>query len=61
MTIKFERENYKIFLSDSSFKPERKKPTISVYDEKSHIEKIVASFNSNESFEWFMKEVLGVE
>ena len=45
----------------SHYKPMRKKPTISVYIEELNVEQKVASFNSQQTFEWFLKEFLGVE
>ena len=52
---------YKLMFSDNHFKPMRKKPTISVYDAEHNIEQKIASFNSQEAFEWFCKECLRVE
>lgn len=47
--------------SDYLFKPQRKKPTISVYDAEKNCETKIASFNSQETFEWFLKDVLGAK
>lgn len=44
----------KMIFSDTSFKPFRKKPTISIYDEKKNCETKIASFNNQETFEWFV-------
>lgn len=49
----------KLIVSDQSFKPMRKKPTLSVYDETTNTEIKVASFNNQETFEWFVKDILG--
>lgn len=49
----------KLIVSDQSFKPMRKKPTLSVYDENTNTEIKVASFNNQETFEWFVKDILG--
>ena len=49
----------KLIVSDTHFKPQRKKPTISIYDEELNIEQKIASFNSQETFEWFVKEIIG--
>lgn len=45
---------YKMFFSNTTFKPYRKKPTISIYDVKKNCETKIASFNSQETFEWFI-------
>ena len=45
---------YKILFSDSNFKWCRKKPTISIYDAEQNTETKIASFNSQETFEWFV-------
>lgn len=47
-------DRYKMILSDTSFKLCRKKPTISVYDQEENTEIKVASFNNQETFEWFI-------
>lgn len=47
-------DRYKMILSDTSFKCCRKKPTISVYDQEENTEIKVASFNNQETFEWFI-------
>ena len=49
----------KMIFSDSHFKPFRKKPTISIYDENTNIETKIASFNSQDTFEWFVNELTG--
>jgi hypothetical protein len=43
-----------MIFSDSNFKPYRKKPTISIYDADLNVEQKIASFNSQEAFEWFV-------
>ena len=48
---------YKLIFSDTHFKDFCKKPTISVYDADENSETKIASFNSQEVFEWFIKEV----
>lgn len=50
----------KMMFSDTNFKPYRKKPTISIYEENTNIETKIASFNSQETFEIFLKE-MGVD
>ena len=57
---------YSLWIGDSkklivseTFKPMRKKPTLSVYDENTNTETKVASFNNQETFEWFVKDILG--
>lgn len=55
MTYSTQIGKYKILLSDTTFKPYRKKPTISVYDEEKNCETKIASFNNQETFEWFIK------
>ena len=54
-------DNKKLMFSDTNFKYARKKPTISVYDEKANQDTKIASFNNQEIFEWFVKEILGGE
>ena len=54
MTYSMKIGKYKLVFSDSNFKPLRKKPTISVYDEEENCETKVASFNNQEVFEWFV-------
>ncbi len=61
MTYSLSDGKYKILFSDSNFKPYRKKPTMSVYDTEKNCEIKVASFNSQETFEWFVNTVLGVK
>ena len=48
---------YKLIFSDTHFKDFRKKPTISVYDADTNSETKIASFNSQETFEWFVKTI----
>ena len=56
MTYSIQISNrYKIMFSDSSYKPYRKKPTISVYDIEQNCETKIASFNNQCAFEWFVK------
>ena len=60
MTYSMQINNrYKIILSDSNFKPYRKKPTISVYDAEENCETKIASFNSQDTFEWFINLMKG--
>lgn len=54
MTYSLQIGNYKMIFSDSNFKPYRKKPTISIYDADLNVEQKIASFNSQEAFEWFV-------
>ena len=56
MTYSLQIGKYKMIFSDSHFKPYRKKPTISIYDAELNIEQKIASFNSKEAFEWFIRE-----
>ena len=49
---------YKLMFSDTHFKDFRKKPTISVYDADTNSETKIASFNSQETFEWFVEAVV---
>ena len=49
----------KLIVSDVSFKPYRKKPTISILDEKKAMETLIASFTNQETFEYFVKIVTG--
>lgn len=58
MTYSLQIGNYKLIFSDSNFKPYRKKPTISVYDADINVEQKIASFNSQEAFEWFVKNCI---
>ena len=51
-------KGYKLIFSDSLFADMRKKPTISIYDEDINVYQKIASFNSQEAFEWFCKEML---
>ena len=57
MTYSIMIGRYKVLFSDTHFKPFRKKPTISVYDAESNSETKIASFNSQETFEWFVKTI----
>ena len=59
MTYSIKLGKYKLMFSDSSFKPMRKKPTISVYDEEKNCETKIASFNNEETFEWFIDLLTG--
>jgi hypothetical protein len=56
MTYSLQIGKCKLIFSDTHFKPYRKKPTISVYDAEVNIEHKIASFNSKETFEWFIRE-----
>ena len=51
--------NKKLVFSDSNFSFARKKPTISVVE--NNCETKIASFNSRETFEWFITEVLEID
>lgn len=51
--------NKKLVFSDSSFSFARKKSTISVVE--NNCETKIASFNSRETFEWFITEVLEID
>ena len=54
MTYSLQIGNYKMIFSDSSFKPYRKKPTISIYDADINVEQKIASFNNQDAFDWFV-------
>lgn len=54
MTYSLQIGKYKMIFSDSNFKPYRKKPTISIYDADINVEQKIASFNSQDAFEWFV-------
>ena len=58
MTYSLQIGKYKMIFSDSNFKPYRKKPTISIYDTELNIEQKIASFNSQDTFEWFVRECI---
>lgn len=58
MTYSLQIGKYKMMFSDSNFKPYRKKPTISIYDTELNIEQKIASFNSQDTFEWFIRECI---
>ena len=58
MTYSISLGKYKLIVSDSNFKPYRKKPTISVYDNDLNVEIKVASFNNQEAFEWFVENLI---
>lgn len=58
MTYSLQLGKYKMMFSDSNFKPYRKKPTISIYDEKLNIEYKIASFNNQDTFERFIRECI---
>ena len=55
MTYSMMVGKYKLIFSDTHFKDFRKKPTISVYDADTNSETKIASFNSQETFEWFVE------
>jgi len=55
MTYSINIRGYKLIFSDTMFADYRKKPTISVYDEETNTNIKIASFNSKETFEWFIK------
>ena len=52
-------ERYKMIFSDSNFKPYSKKPTMSIYDAERNCETKIASFNSQDTFEWFIDLMCG--
>lgn len=52
-------KRYKMMFSDTTFKPYRKKPTISIYDAEKNCETKIASFNSQDTFEWFINLING--
>ena len=52
---------YKLIFSDTHFKDFRKKPTVSVYDADTNSETKIASFNSQESFEWFIELITNAD
>ncbi len=58
MTYSMMVGKYKLIFSDTHFKDFRKKPTISVYDADTNSEMKIASFNSQETFEWFIEAVV---
>ena len=58
MTYSMQIGKYKMIFSDVNFKPYRKKPTISIYDADLNVEQKIASFNSQESFEWFVSNCI---
>ena len=58
MTYSTNIGKYKLIFSDTHFKDFRKKPTISVYDADTNSETKIASFNSQETFEWFIEAVV---
>lgn len=51
---------YRIIFSDESF-PNKKNPTVSIYDMWENREKKVASFNNKETFNWFCAVIEGYE
>lgn len=61
MTYSMMVGKYKLIFSDTHFKDFRKKPTISVYDADTNSETKIASFNSQETFEWFVEAVAEVD
>ena len=52
-------KRYKMMFSNTAFKPYRKKPTISIYDAEKNCETKIASFNSQDTFEWFINLING--
>ena len=58
MTYSLQVGEYKMIFSDSNFKPYRKKPTISIYDAEKNCETKIASFNSQDTFEWFVQNCI---
>ena len=54
-------KGYNLIFSDSLFADMLKKPTISIYDEDINTYQKIASFNSQEAFEWFCREMLEVQ
>lgn len=58
MTVHLNLDEHRMMIfSDTHFKPYRKKPTISIYDDTKNCESKIASFNSQETFEWFLEEM----
>ena len=55
MTYSIDLGNYILIFSDSHFFYARKKPTISIYDKDKNMETKIASFNSQETFEWYVR------
>lgn len=55
MTYSMDMGRYILFLSDTHFSHARKKPTISIYDKDENTETKFASFNSQETFELFVR------
>ena len=51
-------DNREMIFSDTHFKDFRKKPTISIYDANVNCETKIASFNSQETFEWFIDTIV---
>lgn len=47
-------DKHKLIFSDTNFKPYRKKPTVSFYDADLNCETKIATFNSKNTFEWFV-------
>ena len=58
MTYSLKIGKYKMLFSDSNFKPYRKKPTISIYDAEKNCETKIASFNSQDTFKWFVENMI---
>lgn len=58
MTYSLKIGKYKMLFSDSNFKPYRKKPTISIYDSEKNCETKIASFNSQDTFKWFVENMI---
>ena len=55
MTYSMDMGRYIMFFSDTHFSHARKKPTISIYDKDENVETKIASFNSQETFEWYVR------
>lgn len=58
MTYSLQLGKYKMIFSDNNFKPYRKKPTISIYDTDRNVEQKIASFSSQDAFEWFVHKCI---
>ena len=57
MTVSINLGTYKLIFSDASFSYCRKKPTVSIYDKDNNAETLLASFNSKETFDWFIEKM----
>lgn len=55
MTYSMDMGRHILILSDTHFSYARKKPTISIYDKDKNTETKIASFNSQETFEWYVR------